>query len=77
MKSFRLNWPVFLVSFGIGILYIYIANPPPKIILKFPSPYNAGKVIYRDKADDCFVFDAERLECPKDGKQVKKQPVQL
>lgn len=77
MKSFHLNWPVFLLSFAVGILYIYMMHPAPKIVLKFPSPFNAGKVIYKDKAEECFVFDAEKVECPKDTSQVRKQPVQL
>lgn len=77
MKAFRLNWPIFLISFAVGILYIYMMHPPPKIVLKFPSPYNAGKVIYKDKADECFVFDAEKVQCPKNASQVRKQPVQL
>lgn len=70
-KSFCLQWPVFLIAFGLGILYIYFSSPPPKIVYKFPSPYNAGKVIYRDKSDECFVFEATKVECPA---HPKKQP---
>lgn len=74
MKQFRLNWPVFVLSFGIGILYIYVLTPAPKVVLKFPSPYNAGKIVYKDKADECFVFDAVKVDCTKNA---RKQPIQL
>jgi hypothetical protein len=70
-RKFRLNWLVFLISFGIGILYIYTTTPAPKVVLKFPSPYNAGKVVYHDKSNECFVFEATRVDCPKNA---KKQP---
>lgn len=71
VNKFCLHWPIFLVSLGLGILYIYSTNPAPKIVLKFPSPYNAGKVVYHDQADDCFVFEATKVPCPKNA---KKQP---
>ncbi len=69
--KFCLHWPVFLLSFGLGILFIYFTTPPSKIVLKFPSPYNAGKIVYRDKANDCFIFEATKVPCPKNA---KKQP---
>lgn len=75
-KKFHLHWPIFIASFAIGMLYVYLSNPPPKVILKFPSPYNAGKVIYHDKSDECFVFDSEKVTCPSDTSVIKKQPIQ-
>lgn len=74
MKHFQLNWPVFVISFVVGILYIYLLSPAPKIVVKFPSPFNAGKVVYRDKSDECYVFDAVKVECTKDA---LKQPLQM
>lgn len=71
----RLNWPVFIISFAIGFLYVYLSSPPKKMVLKYPNPYNAGKIVYHDKSDTCFVFDAVSVDCPKDDSKVKPQPI--
>lgn len=76
-KKFRLQWPIFLIAFAIGMLYIYVSNPTPKVILKFPSPYNAGKVVYKDNADECFVYDAQKVKCPLNENIIRKQPIQI
>ena len=46
----KLNVFAFIVSFCLGIFYVYISSPTPNIVMKFPSPYNTGKVIYKNKA---------------------------
>lgn len=71
----RLNFFYFILSFSIGLFVAYITNPQPEIILKFPSPTNAGKVIYKDKAGQCYAYKAEKKECPRDAGNVKAQPI--
>lgn len=41
-----LNAPAFIVALGVGLLVTYMTVPPPKIVIKFPTPYNAGKIVY-------------------------------
>ena len=65
----------FFVSFAIGLFFVYILTPPPNVIVKFPSPYNAGKITYRDKSDTCYVYKADRVECPIDKSKIKPQPL--
>jgi hypothetical protein len=71
----RLNFFYFLLSFSIGLFVSYITAPQPEIILKFPSPTNAGKVVYKDKASQCYSYKAEKTECPKGKKHLKPQPI--
>lgn len=59
----RLHLTALIASFAIGILFTYLMTPPPKVIVKFPSPYNAGKVLYRDKSDTCYMFKSESVDC--------------
>lgn len=59
----RLNMSALVVSFAIGILYTYLVTPAPKVIVKFPSPFNAGKVMYRDSSDTCYMFRSDAVEC--------------
>lgn len=65
----------FLISFAIGILFVYILAPKPEVIFKFPTPYNAGSVLYKDKNDTCYVYKSNKEECPLDKKLIKSQPI--
>jgi hypothetical protein len=65
----------FVLAFSIGMFIVYITTPPPQIVLKFPSPYNAGKVIYADKANNCYTYEVSDVSCPKDKELIKPQPI--
>lgn len=41
-----LNGPVFIIALGVGLLVTYVTVPAPKLVIKFPTPFNAGEVIY-------------------------------
>lgn len=71
----RLRPLYFFLAFSIGLLCCYIITPPPKVVVKFPSPYNAGQIVYKDKADSCFKFNANQVECPSDLSQTRPQPL--
>lgn len=71
----RLNFFYFILSFSIGLFICYITNPQPELILKFPSPTNAGKVIYKDKAGECYAYKAEKVDCSNEKKDIKPQPI--
>jgi hypothetical protein len=66
----------FFLSFAIGLLLCYITNPKPDVIVKFPSPYNAGQIQYRDKASMCYRYKAAKVSCPADKNLIKPQPIQ-
>ena len=59
----------FFLSFGIGILLIYMFNTPPRIIYKYPTPQNAGKITY-------YKYRSEVVDCPSDPKKIKKHTLQ-
>lgn len=71
-----ISLPAFLISFAIGILFIYIMGPQMKSIYIYPSPENIDKFLFKDKAENCFYFEEEYLECPKDEKLISKIPMQ-
>lgn len=63
----------FLISFAIGILVVYVMEPPKQIIRKFPSPDNFRTTIYKDEhSDSCYRFDVEETEC---GANSVAQPI--
>jgi len=64
--------PTFLISFTIGLFFIYILGPEIKTIYIYPTPENIDKILFRDKADNCFNFEEQVVECPKDKSLISK-----
>ena len=70
LKLFSL--PVFLISFAIGVLVVYLTSSPPREIMVYPTLENVGDLLYRDKADSCFRFTPREVSCPKNKAEIKK-----
>lgn len=70
----KLNLTFLVISFSIGIFYVYVTAPSPEVVLKFPSPFNAGKITYKDQSENCYKYLHEKVDCEK-SKNVKPQPV--
>jgi hypothetical protein len=66
---------IFFISLAVGLFFVYILSPPPQVVMKFPTPYNAGKVKYKDNNDTCYVYSATKSECPKDKSLIRPQPI--
>jgi len=71
-----ISLPVFLVSFAIGLFFIYVLGPEMKKIYIYPSPETINKVLFKDKANNCFYFEEEIVECPKEESLISKIPIQ-
>jgi hypothetical protein len=71
-----ISLPIFLISFAIGLFFIYVLGPELKTIYIYPSPENVDKVLFKDKADNCFAFQEETVKCPKDVSQISTIPLQ-
>ena len=68
--------PIFLISFAIGLFFVYILGPEMKTIYVYPTPENVNKILFRDKADNCFTFEEQVVECPKDASLISSIPIQ-
>lgn len=71
----KLNPVAFFISFFIGLLICYIMEPDQKIVVKFPSPINADKIIYKDIDNSCYKIKASKESCPIDKNLIKEQPL--
>jgi hypothetical protein len=71
-----ISLPIFFISFAIGLFFIYLMGPETKTIYIYPTPENVDKVLFKDKADNCFLFEQEVVECPKDQNLISKIPIQ-
>jgi hypothetical protein len=71
-----LSFKVFIASLALGLLFAYLSSPPPTIIHVYPTPENADKMEYIDKANNCFKYRALEVKCPADRSSIKTVPVQ-
>ena len=62
-KVFRINWFSFAFAFLLGVIYVYISSPPIRNIIKYPTPYNANKIVYVDNNRQCYKYGVEEVKC--------------
>ena len=71
-----ISFPVFIVSFAIGLFFIYILGPNLKKIIIYPSPENVDRVLFKDNAENCFNFKQHKVDCPSDESKITSIPIQ-
>ena len=71
-----INLPVFLISFAIGIFFVYIRGVDMKTVYVYPTPDNIKDIEYVDMANNCFQFESTKVSCPSNMKNVKDIPIQ-
>jgi hypothetical protein len=62
-KRFRFNILAFVIAFGLGILYVYLDSPKQRMIIKYPTPYNIDKIVYKGLDEECYKFKANEVKC--------------
>lgn len=71
-----ISLPIFMASFAIGLFFIYILGPEIKTVYVYPSPETVNKVLFKDKAENCFTFKEVNVECPTDESMISHVPIQ-
>lgn len=66
----------FIISFAIGLFFVYILGADIKKVHIYPSPENVNKILYKDNADNCFQFIPNQIECPKDRSKISDVLIQ-
>ena len=72
-----ISLPIFLISFAIGLLFVYLLGPETKTIYVYPTPENVDKILFKDKAENCFHFEQEDMDCPSDVTKISEIPIQM
>ena len=68
----KLHFSSFVISFGIGMLFVYAYHPPYEIVYKFPNKYNLDSTTYKDVNGQCYKFESVKATC--DGTE-KDHPI--
>jgi hypothetical protein len=66
----------FLISFSIGLFFIYILGPEVKTIYVYPTLNNYLKYQYKDNSNQCFEFKPLEVKCPLNPLSIKTIPLQ-
>jgi hypothetical protein len=66
-KKFKFNFLGFIGAFAFGILFVYLSAPKQKIIIKYPTPYNVDKIVYKNENDMCYKYKLEEVNCIKEA----------
>ena len=77
MLSKYIHIQVFIISFIIGLIFVYVIGPETKTIYMYPSPSNYLKTQYKDNSNQCFQFKPVETECPINIFDIKTVPVQV
>ena len=70
-----INPYVFIISFGIAIIIVYIVHPDPTVIYKYPNPENAGNLTYQDENKNCYKYESTEVKCPSDPNLIIDHPL--
>jgi hypothetical protein len=76
MLSKYLSLPIFLISFALGLFFVYILGPESKTIYIYPNPQNYMNIQYKDAVDQCFEFKPVETTCPINPFSLKTVPIQ-
>lgn len=71
MKNF-IHPVAFFSALFVGLLICYITAPKMQLVYKYPTPDNAGKIIYKDDSDVCYKYKLKNVECPKNEEDIEK-----
>lgn len=74
LKYIDLNF--FLLALAVGIFFTFISTPVPEVIIKYPTPNNAGKITYVDDANVCYKYRPEEVKCPEDSNKITDMKIQ-
>jgi hypothetical protein len=64
-----------IIGIIVGIIGIYFVKPEQSIIYKYPTPENAGKLIYKDKNGLCYKYTSKEVNCDANESRLKDYPI--
>lgn len=68
-----INFHVFILSFLLGILCIYITGPASKKITVYPTNDNSHLFQFSDKTNNCFQLKQNIVKCSNGVEEIPLQ----
>lgn len=70
---YLINFKVFILSFVIGTICMFVTAPDPKEITVYPTTDNRHLFQFRDKANNCFQLKQHIVKCSNDAEEIPLQ----
>jgi len=67
----------FFIALFLGLFMCYVTSPTPEVIVQYPTPENADKMVYKDDTGNCYKFESSEVKCPKNKKDIHKIPINV
>ncbi len=61
----------FFATLYVCLFVVYVSTPVPEIIIQYPTPKNAGKIVYKNEDDVCYKYKSKEVSCPVDKSRLK------
>lgn len=68
--------PIFILSFAVGLFFVYISASSNKTIVVYPTPENQHQVQFVDKTETCHRYVATETTCPSNPDKIFDYNVQ-
>ncbi len=65
-----ISFKYMIISFAIGLFFVYVFGPNNKIIYINPTQDTHKEFIVEDKVGNCFHYDSNMVDCPKDDSKI-------
>ena len=64
-----------LLGLVIGVVAILMIKPEKEVVYKYPTPQNAGKIVYKDKNGVCYKYSSKEVNCDSNESRLKDFPL--
>jgi hypothetical protein len=67
----KINLPIFICSFAVGIFFVYTLGEDMKVIYIYPNQQNYNEIQFSDYTNSCFQYKPIPVKCPTNKNNIK------
>jgi hypothetical protein len=60
----KISWPIFFISFAVGMFLVYVFGEDLKKVYVYPTPDNVDNILFKDKTGKCVKYSMVETSCP-------------
>ena len=68
-------WWTFLLGIVVGVISVYYVTPAMSTVIKYPTPQEVDKLIYKDKNGVCYQYTTKEVNCDANESRLRSFPL--
>jgi hypothetical protein len=68
-------WWTFLLGIVVGVISVYYVTPAMSTVIKYPTPQEVDKLIYKDKNGVCYQYTTKDVNCDANETRLRSFPL--